>query len=240
MTVLALCLNRRMSASANRLAHFRSIVETEAAAAGGTDRQRYRAAYRAIAAEAELKEEYIYQLFTGKKTKIGDEATAKLEKAYANGREPGWMDGPPSPVREDPGFEPIRPPTVEEAVYRLAELLFGLDDDGRAMASTALSNLAKNPERAAKAAETLETLTRINPREPTPTAPASAEQGSSGARARGKTKLTVKEGGGQKMQLDLPWRTVADPFDKTSASPRERAWYERVRAAPKAKGKGKP
>lgn len=73
-----------MSAAANRLAHFRALVEAEAESAGGTERQRYRAAYRAIASESGLKEEYIYQLFKGKKPKIGDEAAAKLERAFGN------------------------------------------------------------------------------------------------------------------------------------------------------------
>lgn len=78
-------------------------------------------------------------------------------------------------------------PSIEEMVNRLAELLAGLDDDGRTMASTALSNLVKQPERgAAKAAEMLATIERLHPREPQPdpTSPTPTRAGEAAAAAR--------------------------------------------------------
>jgi transcriptional regulator with XRE-family HTH domain len=132
----------------------------------------------------------------------------------------------------------LRPPTIEEAVERIAELLFALDDDGRAMASTALSNLARNPKRTDKTSETLRGLLFTYPREPDPSAPSPVTEGASAAAERpsGKARLTVKAGGGQKMQLGLPFKTVANPWDKRAAPQNERDWYERVKAAPKAAG----
>jgi hypothetical protein len=240
MNVLALCLNRGMSVPENRLAHLRAIVEMEAERAHGSERQRFSAAYHAVAQSAGLAYDYVYQLYKAKsgKGKIGDEAAAKLDRAYGNGRAPGWIDMAPQHASDLADFDPIRPPTVHEAVFRLAELLVSLDEDGRAMASTALSNLARNPERAAKAAETLAMLGVIHPREPDPTPAQPITAGAAPAgRGASRAKLTVKTGGGQKLQLDLPLKTVLDPFDQSSAPANERAWYERVRAAPKASEK---
>jgi hypothetical protein len=254
MLTLAICLNGGMPAAENRLAHFRQLVESEAAAqaAGRTPtRQHLRAAYKIVASATGLQEEYVYQLYKGHKTKIGDDAAAKLDRAYASGRARGWIDLPPadaSPfaVREpsaDYSVEPIRPPSIEEAVNRLAEVLFSLDDDGRAMASTALSNLARNPRRADKTSETLEMLLTTYPREPDPTSPTPVVEGASVAAAQspGKARLTVKAGGGKKIQMSLPFpaRTAANPWDNSQAPTNERAWYERLKSSPKASSSAK-
>jgi hypothetical protein len=229
-----------MSVAENRLAHLKALVEREAQAAGGTERQQRSAGYRVVADMAGLTYDYVYQLVNNKsrKTKIGDEAAAKIDRAFRGARQPGWFDMPPeataSHLTGEDEFEPIRPPTVAEAVEAIAELLLHLDDDGRAMASTALSNLARNPNGAVAASKTLELLIGLHPREPDPSPSHVPSSHAAAARTRGKPKLTVKAGGGQKMQLDLPLKTVANPFDKAAAPAREREWYERVKSAPKA------
>jgi len=80
-----------MAAEENRLAHLRALVEAEAQAAGGN----LRAGYRAIATATGLKEEYIYQLYKGIKPTVGKGAAVAISRAYANGRDDGWMDLPP-------------------------------------------------------------------------------------------------------------------------------------------------
>jgi hypothetical protein len=141
-------------------------------------------------------------------------------------------------------FAPLHGLTIEEVVDKLAEALSGLDDDGRKMASTVLSNLAANPSRTSKAAQMLTTIISLHARAPVlePDPPA-------GGRGKRKTaaldrrpairpQLTVTAGGGQKMQQDLPLKALRpdrDPFDERNAPANERQWYERVKTAPKAK-----
>jgi hypothetical protein len=246
MIALAVCLNVGMTAADNRLAHFCAIVEREASQFPGTDKQRYRAAYRAVATAAGLSEEYVYQLFKGKKAKVGDDVASRLDHAYADGRPRGWIDTPPNGHASEPhaSYASIRPPTTDEAVEKVAELLLGLDEVGREMASTALSNLARNPKSAERVAKTLESLLQIHPREvepePEPPAPGrKRERATATTTPGGKARLTVTAGGGKKVQMALPFKTVADPWDTSQAPANERAWYAKVKGAPKATGGSK-
>lgn len=234
-----------MRAADSRMAHFRRIVERLAREEGSVAQPHYRGAYRIVAEATGLKEEYVYQLFRGVKKRVGDDAAAKIERAFGEGKPPGWMDQAPmegaASERTAPAaFEPLARPGVQEAVETISELLLALNEDGRAMASTALSNLARNPDRAAKAAETLLMLMNIHPRDPDPSRPVEHVGASSPAEAaRPAARLTVKAGGGQKMQLSLPLHRALnperDPFDERNAPANEQEWYSRVRAAPKAK-----
>jgi len=78
-----------MAAEENRLANFRSIVDKEAQEAGG----KLRLGYRAVAATTGLNEEYVYQLYKGRKTNISSAAAKTIARAYSNGRPSGWFDG---------------------------------------------------------------------------------------------------------------------------------------------------
>lgn len=115
------------------------------------------------------------------------------------------------------------------------------------MASTALSNLAKNPSKADKTAQMLNAVIALHPRapalepEPQPPGGGSRKRKAPAAerRSQERQRLTVTVGGGQKMQQDLPLKRALhpanDPFDENNAPANERQWYERVKAAPKAK-----
>jgi hypothetical protein len=229
-----------MTTALNRIANLRVIVDAEAQGLLGSHRQRYRGAYQQVAALAHVNEEYVYQLYTGKKPKMGDDVAAKIEHAFGSGRPPGWLDLPPRHTvvaDADASVAPVRPPTTDEAVETLAELLLGLDDDGREMASTALSRFARNPMNAKRFAETLDTLAKIHPREPDPEPPLPSRRrvASTAAKSNAKAQLSVKVGGGKKVQMALPFKTVADPWDSAQAPANERAWYAKVKSAPKAK-----
>jgi transcriptional regulator with XRE-family HTH domain len=171
----------------------------------------------------------------------------------ANGKGAKWRDATaashaaqePSPPYAEPSFAPLHSPSIDEAVERIAELLAGINAEGRERASTVLSNLVKNPTRPADAAEKLAAvmvLYRRDETDPEPTPPSGRGKRRTTATERRdapRTQLTVTAGGGQKMQLDLPLKRVLqpahDPFDEKNAPANERLWYEKVKAAPKAK-----
>lgn len=94
---LAECLNCAMNLEEIWLAHLRLIVDKEAQADGG----RLRAGYRAVASRVGKKEEYIYQLYQGKLNAKGLpravslEFSKALDRHYAEGRAPGWINQPP-------------------------------------------------------------------------------------------------------------------------------------------------
>lgn len=144
------------------------------------------------------------------------------------------------------GFEPLQAQmTVRGAFEVLAATLSGMNPLGRELTAGLLTSLAKTPDTHAAMADTLEALAKIHvsvpPADPpTPTKAKDKEAAPAQARQAGKANLTVKIGGGQKMQYDLPLRpdlplrTVKDPFNPNHAPPAERQWYDRVRAAPKA------
>lgn len=203
-------------------------------------RTRFKGSQAELARELSLSEGRITQLLDPDGT-FGERAARKYEEKLD--LPPNWLDKADADDSvEHAAIAPARSATVEEAVERLTELLAGLDDEGRVHAQTALANLARNPsERGAeKAAEMLVSIARIHPREPTPdpTSPQPTTAGESGSvaeRAK-KPRLTVKEGGGQKMQLGLPFpaKTAANPWDVRQAPQRERDWYKEMRAVPKA------
>jgi transcriptional regulator with XRE-family HTH domain len=151
----------------------------------------------------------------------------------------------PSPSYAVPSFAPLHSPSIDEAVEKIAELLAGINAEGRERASTVLSNLVKNPSRPADAAQKLAAVMVLYPRdesEPEPTPPAGRGKRRTAAAERRdapRPQLTVTAGGGQKMQLDLPLKKALepprDPFDEKNAPANERLWYEKVKAAPKAK-----
>lgn len=96
----ALCLNASMSAQDNWLANLRAIVDLET-----PDGAKPRIGYQRVAYATGLKEEYIYQLYTGRKKRMGVEARDKIAETFADGRDPSWIDHPPA---EAGG--PSRPP----------------------------------------------------------------------------------------------------------------------------------
>lgn len=232
-----------MAAEENRIAHFRAIVEAEAKAAGGSERHRNRAAYRAIAAKTQLDEEYIYQLHKGLKKNLGPAAVQKLSEAYANGRPPGWMDlpvGQSQATSEQQEFRE-RPPTLEEAIEALGEAILGMDDVGRDMAGPLLASLMKHPEKAQSVAETMAALVQLrklekgepDPEPPKPAKIKTAPSKSDAKRPAGRAALVLKIGGGEKRQYELQLRREAfRPASSVTAN--EAQWYERLRAIPKA------
>lgn len=139
------------------------------------------------------------------------------------------------------GYDHIRPPTIGEAVHALAEALVNLDETGRRIAESTLAGLAKDPAGAERVAGVLQLLVSSPPPSPPPSGPTTpAVGGKESAKQRaanrpsGKAQLVLKLGGGDKRQLSLPLKTVRNPFDSAAAPANERAWYERVKAAPKA------
>lgn len=138
----------------------------------------------------------------------------------------------------EPDFEGL-PPSIEAAITRLAELFGSLDDLGREFAIPMLTSLAKNPEQAKKTVEMLETLARVHARpvpkqEPRASPDAKKKIASVAGEKRPRTKaaLVLKIGGGQNQQFTLPLSRSA--FRTESAPANERAWYDRVKAVPKA------
>lgn len=162
-----------------------------------------------------------------------------LPDFFFDGREGVAAEGEES--FEQLGYEmPTAPATVEQAFELLAQILSGMNPLGRELASTALATLGKEPEGYAKTAELLESLARIYPRlpDPSPTPGTRKAKTTSPAPARreGKAHLSLKIGGGNNPQFNLPLRTVKDPFNSKQATASERKWYETLRTAPKAKG----
>lgn len=132
-------------------------------------------------------------------------------------------------------------PSLGQAIEVLAHALQNMDEIGREMAGTALASIAKRPDQPEGVMAMLSALVEHHTRAPTPgpgsPSPAKGSKKKSAAALRGEGKvvaLTLTHGGGQKRQLALPLRTVADPFDTRQASRRELDWYEEVKAAPKA------
>lgn len=153
-----------------------------------------------------------------------------------------WLAGGDGEPERD-ALAAIRPPTVRQAVRVIAEALMHMDEIDREAAQSALSIIAKDPNRADKAIKMLDGLMASPPPPPAPTPAPTPPPGFSRKRAKaapekkptGKANLVLKIGGGEKRQLSLPLRTVADPFDKASAPASERAWYEKLKVAPKAR-----
>jgi hypothetical protein len=97
MSALAICLNPPMGIQDNWHANLLALVEAEG---NGIERR----GFKAIAAKAELSEEYIYQVAKkkprpdGKPREIGKQAALKIAAAYSEGRPPGWFDQSPAIV----------------------------------------------------------------------------------------------------------------------------------------------
>lgn len=93
-----------MAAEDNRIANLRSLVDELAGEAGGKLRQ----GYRAIATATGLDEEYVYQLYKGIKKSMGPDAAKAIARAYANGRNPNWIDLP-NQAKHHVGVESVSP-----------------------------------------------------------------------------------------------------------------------------------
>jgi transcriptional regulator with XRE-family HTH domain len=154
-----------------------------------------------------------------------------------------WLtSGNGTPDGQD-AIDPLAVPSVGQAVEILATALSAMDEIGRELAAGVLSSIAKRPDQPEGATAMLtaliehHTVTAPPPISPSPAPGTSRRTKKSAASSRksGKVILSVMQGGGQKRQLPLALRTVKDPFDQRSATPRELAWYERVKAAPKAR-----
>ena len=77
-----------MAAEENRIANLKALVDGEALEAGGKLRQ----GYRAVAAATGLGEEYIYQLYSGRKPNVSADSAKAIARAYSNGRPLSWFD----------------------------------------------------------------------------------------------------------------------------------------------------
>lgn len=79
------------------MAHLRQIIEKEAQAAGGN----LRSAYRSVGHRVDKNPEYIYQLYqrkpkaNGATRAVSLELSKALDRHYAEGRAPGWINLPP-------------------------------------------------------------------------------------------------------------------------------------------------
>ena len=77
-----------MTVEDNRMANLKALVDAEALEAGG----KIRLGYRAIAAATGLGEEYIYQLYSGRKPNLSADSAKAIARAYSNGRPLSWFD----------------------------------------------------------------------------------------------------------------------------------------------------
>lgn len=227
----------KMAVDDNRLAHFRRLVEA-LSPPGRDGKPVLRDGYRAVAEDAGLTYDYVYQVYSGKsgKTRLGEDAVKKISEAFGEGKPVDWMDHPPGAALEAE-FAEIRPPTLEEAWGTIAENLASLDEIGREMAASIMASLAKSPENPAASLEMLKTLVRVHSRAPEGPPPSPSRSGktttsAAAMRSTGRAALVLKIGNGEKQQFSLPLTRKA--FRAESAPANERAWYERVKAVPKA------
>lgn len=133
-----------MTAEDNRMAQLRALVDAMGVASGEVDpKRRRRAGFREVAARAGINEEYVYQLYTGKKSHIGTEKARAIAEAFANGRALEWFDEPlDDPSRVAPGFHQVT--ASQMALLEDFELL--PDDEKQAIQST-LRSKADNVRR---------------------------------------------------------------------------------------------
>ncbi len=85
------------------IANLRALVEAHLPPGAKTKA----AGYEAVAAATGINKDYIYQLCTGKKRKMGLDAADKIRRAFAYGRDPSWLEQPPEPV--NPSKDPAEP-----------------------------------------------------------------------------------------------------------------------------------
>lgn len=183
---------------------------------------------------------HVGQMISGHRS-ITEKTIAKAE-ALQGCR--GWFsrtsDSPADETPPQDDFAPLRPPTLDEAVGKLSEVLSSLNGLGRELAGNLLAALAKDPKSAASTVETLDFFIKtygLPPADPpTPAGKKPAKtQSAETKRSPKKTTLVLKIGGGQKQQFDLPLTRSA--FNKATAPKRELAWYEQLKTAPKAASK---
>lgn len=99
-----------MTPDDNWTANFKAVVEREIRSAKG----RKADAYRAVEAKTGLGYAYIYQIYNDKPAdnpkRPGREAMAAIAKAYGNGRDPIWVNLPPTDsdqnIHPAPGLRP--------------------------------------------------------------------------------------------------------------------------------------
>jgi transcriptional regulator with XRE-family HTH domain len=181
------------------------------------------------------------------KLERGDSSSSRSwpQLARALGVNALWLsagDGEPMALEEDVAAETLGIPSVGQAIEVLATALSSMDEIGRELASGVLASIAKRPDQPEGATAMLAALIQHHGSKAPPPSPSSPSSGKKAKRttaaaqrrAPGRVALTVTQGGGQKRQLALPLRTVADPFNADTAPRREQEWYERVKAAPKA------
>lgn len=132
------------------------------------------------------------------------------------------------------------PPTLDQAVMKISEVMEAMTPMGREFAVGVLGALAKSPEEAPALLETLQDLARVHQKPepvPPPTTRTRAPKPSTRADAKktdSKPALVLKIGGGNRQQFSLPLSRRAFEKSQESASPSERAFYDRVKAARKA------
>lgn len=146
-----------MSVEDNRTSHLRRIIDAEAARAGG----KLRAGYRAVASAAGLGEEYIYQLYTGKKKVIGSDAARAIARAFGEGKPQGWFDYPPQekdglPKTTEDAMRAM--PTLGATIKHLGALVATMDRLGRESLAPLIARVIENPEMAEQAAAMADAL----------------------------------------------------------------------------------
>lgn len=133
-----------MTAEDNRMAQLRALVDAMGKASGEVDPKRQRrAGFRAVASKAGLHEEYVYQLYTGKKEHIGLDKARAIAMAFANGRPLEWFDEPlETPSQMPQGFH-----QVTESQWALIEDFELLPDDEKHAIQASLRAKADNVRR---------------------------------------------------------------------------------------------
>jgi transcriptional regulator with XRE-family HTH domain len=139
--------------------------------------------------------------------------------------------------------------TVDDVVTMLADMLAMLEPADRARVELALNPLFKDdPQRALPfAKDMVATVMKHRAGTPSPTTPSTPSHKRKKATPKaekkaqsGRANLILKIGGGQKQQFDLPLQSLRKANDERNAPANERAWYDRVKAVPKAVGVIKP
>ena len=111
MTSLAFCLNSNMDISDIWDAHLRAIVD-EMAPGDASVRGLKRPAFKEIASRARKSVEYVYQVYSGLK-RVGPDFASALDREFAHGRRPGWINSPPQKISGAPD-EPVPLDHVEK------------------------------------------------------------------------------------------------------------------------------
>lgn len=141
------------------LLNLKALVEAEG---GG------RKGIRIVADIADLSEEYVYQLVSGKPNaqgvprSVGKGAANKIAKGFANGRSLNWFDLPYTVSASDP-FKKPEPEkrsnlTLRATIDRLGDLLAQADEKTRQSVAQLLLQYAQDPTSGERIAQAIDIL----------------------------------------------------------------------------------